>query len=51
MPKSTEVGHDGHGSLSQPWQTWPMTMRYLLIRFAQAGPNAILVWLAYAQHH
>ncbi len=48
MPKSTEMPCNEHKNTSEPWQSWPLTVRYLVVRFAQAVPNAVLVWLAYA---
>jgi hypothetical protein len=48
MPKSTEMRCSEHNNASEPWQSWPLTARYLLVRLAQAVPSAVLLWLAYA---
>jgi len=48
--ESTDAQANGHGSAPKPWQSWGSTIRYLIVRMAQASPNAVLVWLAYARH-
>ena len=29
----------------EPWQSWGVTIRYLVIRLAQAAPTVALAWL------
>ena len=50
MSKSTGVQRKERKGKSEPWQSWPSTVRYLLVQVAQAVPNLILVWLAFAHH-
>jgi len=38
-----------HGSAPKPEQSWGSTVRYVIVRLAQAVPNAVLVWLAYVR--
>ena len=48
--QSTQTQVNGHESAPKPWQSWGLTIRYLVVRLAQATPNAMLVWLAYVRH-
>jgi hypothetical protein len=50
MPKSTRMQRRECRDRSEPWLSWPLTVRYLLVQFAQALPNLALVWLA-CMHH
>jgi hypothetical protein len=45
--KATVTGYVENRGGAEPWQTWPWTLRYLVVRLAQALPNGTLVWLAY----
>jgi len=47
MSKSNEIQSGEHGSTPEPWQSWGLTTRYLVVRFGQVVLNALLVWLAY----
>jgi hypothetical protein len=48
MPKSTDVRRTEQGNTSQPWWSWQLTARYLIVQLAQSVPSGMLVWLAYA---
>jgi hypothetical protein len=50
MSKSTGMQCREHKGRPKPWQSWPLTMRYLLVELAQAVPNLVLVWLAIVHH-
>jgi hypothetical protein len=45
-----QVDIDKPSNALQPWQSWSMTVRCLILRLAQAAPGALLVWQAYARH-
>jgi hypothetical protein len=50
MAKSTGVQRKETRDGSDPWQSWPSTVRYLLVQVAHAVPNLVLVWLAFVHH-
>ena len=50
MAKSTEVQPHEYRTTSEPWQSWGSAARYLVVRFAEAVPSGVLVWLAYVHH-
>jgi hypothetical protein len=50
MPNNTGTDPEEHSDGSEPWRSWPTTVRYLVVRLAQATPSGVLVWLAYLHH-
>ena len=50
MSKCTGKRRRGHKAGSEPWRSWASTVRYLMVRLAQAVPCGVLVWLAYMHH-
>jgi hypothetical protein len=50
MSESTGLQADEHRTTPEPWQSWGATVRYLIVRIAQAAPSALLVWQAYVRH-
>jgi hypothetical protein len=47
MTKSTGMHRKDDNDRSEPWRSWPSTVRYMVVKLAQAAPNGVLVWLAY----
>jgi hypothetical protein len=50
MSKHTGMLRKEHKGRPEPWQSWPYTARYLLVQFAQAVPDLLLLWLAVVRH-
>jgi hypothetical protein len=50
MSKSTVVQRREYKDRPKPWQSWPLTVRYLLVQLAQTLPNLVLIWLACVHH-
>jgi hypothetical protein len=50
MPKFTVAQCEERRDRMQPWQTWPWTVRYLVVQIAQAIPGGALICLAYILH-
>lgn len=50
MVKSTKLQARQAETTPEPWQSWGMTVRYLVIRLGVAVPSVVLVWLAAACH-
>jgi len=48
--ESTEVVPRVGASTPEPWQSWAMTVRYVIVQLAQAIPPVLLLWLAYILH-
>jgi hypothetical protein len=49
MPSNGTSDQQGdHLPVRKPWQSWPTTWRYLVIRlFGQATPSAVLFWYVF----
>jgi len=48
--ESIDVQVDVSTDQQEPWQSWSVTLRCLILRLAEAAPSALLVWQAYVRH-
>ena len=48
--ESTDLQAGRHGTTPEPWQAWGSTLRYVVCRFAQAAPTALLLWETCIRH-
>ena len=45
------AGCDGTSVTLEPWHSWGLTVRYVIIRLTQVMPTVLLlVWQAYLRH-
>ena len=49
MSKSTRVQLRDLKDRPEPWRSWPLTARYVLVQLTPAVSNLVLVWLAIAR--
>jgi hypothetical protein len=50
MSQPTRVRRTSKADVTDPWQSWSSTSRYVIIQLAQALPTLAVIWQAFARH-
>jgi hypothetical protein len=50
MYKSSRVQRRELTDSPEPWRSWPLTARYLLVQVAGVLPNLVLIWVTVVHH-